>query len=67
MVSRVRRGAREVLETLIEGLAFRIEAPGLSWKKTIGSDDIGASLGLELRNLIDLELSKCLNLLNHTF
>ena len=57
VVSRVKRGAKEILDVLMKGFEFRFEAPGIEWDKTIGSKDIGASMGLTIRNLIDLKLS----------
>ena len=41
----------------MRGFSFRFEAPGIEWDKTIGTKDIGASMGLTIRNLVDLKLS----------
>ncbi|XP_053390116.1 uncharacterized protein LOC128553035, partial [Mercenaria mercenaria] len=38
-------------------LAFRLEAPGVDWRKQIGSSSIGASFGLIMENLLDLKMS----------
>lgn len=37
-------------------LAFRLEAPGVDWRKQIGSSSIGASFGLIMENLLDLQM-----------
>ncbi|WAR06113.1 hypothetical protein MAR_021482 [Mya arenaria] len=38
-----------------KSLAFKLETPGVNWKKEIGSKTIGASFGLIIENLLDLQ------------
>ncbi|XP_052806223.1 uncharacterized protein LOC128235441 [Mya arenaria] len=40
-----------------KSLAFKLEAPGVDWRKQIGSKTIGASFGLIMENLLDLQVS----------
>ena len=53
VVARVRRG---LMQTLTEGISVHIEPPGIEWDKVIGTDKIGASFGLHIRNILDLKL-----------
>ncbi|XP_019618168.1 PREDICTED: uncharacterized protein LOC109465393 [Branchiostoma belcheri] len=36
---------------------FKLKLPGIEWKKQIGSDKVGASFGLTIRNVMDLFIS----------
>ena len=47
---------RDLWKTLIDGIRVKIEPPGVDWKKTIGTTNIGASFGLTVRNILDLKL-----------
>ncbi|XP_060577217.1 uncharacterized protein LOC132734490, partial [Ruditapes philippinarum] len=38
-------------------LAFRLAAPGVDWRKMIGSESVGASFGIVMENLLDLQMS----------
>lgn len=39
-----------------DGLKFRLEAPSVDWRKFIGTSAIGASFGLIMMNLLDLQI-----------
>ncbi|KAL4222205.1 hypothetical protein ACF0H5_018243 [Mactra antiquata] len=54
VISRVRRG---LLQTLEQGIIFVIKPPGIEWDRTIGTNNIGASFGLHIRNILDLKLA----------
>ncbi|XP_053407458.1 uncharacterized protein LOC123547213 isoform X2 [Mercenaria mercenaria] len=54
IVSRVRRS---LLQTLEQGIQVLIKPPGIEWDKTIGTENIGASFGLHIRNILDLKLA----------
>ncbi|KAH3708804.1 hypothetical protein DPMN_068263 [Dreissena polymorpha] len=54
IVSRVRRSLLQALE---EGIRVTIQPPGIDWQKTIGTENIGASFGLIIRNILDLKLA----------
>ncbi|XP_053398133.1 uncharacterized protein LOC128556594 [Mercenaria mercenaria] len=45
---------RSILDTALE---FRLEAPGVDWRKQLGSSAIGASFGIVMENLLDLHMS----------
>ena len=47
------RSQRSVWEM---GLKFRLEAPSVDWRKYIGTSAIGASFGLIMMNLLDLQI-----------
>ncbi|XP_060580900.1 uncharacterized protein LOC132737595 [Ruditapes philippinarum] len=38
-------------------LSFRLEAPGVDWRKELGSRAIGGSFGVIMENLLDLQMS----------
>ncbi|XP_066300826.1 uncharacterized protein [Branchiostoma lanceolatum] len=40
-----------------KGISFLLEAPGVDWKKIIGSSTIGASFGVIVRNRLDLAIA----------
>ncbi|WAR05128.1 hypothetical protein MAR_020497, partial [Mya arenaria] len=48
-------GKRSILEKSLE---FKLEAPGVDWRKEIGSKSMGASFGLIMENLLDLKVCK---------
>jgi hypothetical protein len=39
-----------------EGLHFRLQAPGIDWRKMLGTEDIGASFGIIIQNYLDLQI-----------
>ena len=41
-----------------EGIEYKLKVPGFEWEKTIGTEDVGASMGLIIRNILDIKLSK---------
>ncbi|KAK3101652.1 hypothetical protein FSP39_005219 [Pinctada imbricata] len=40
-----------------DGVEFRLEAPSVDWRKILGSEDIGASFGVIMINLLDLKIA----------
>ncbi|XP_062616046.1 uncharacterized protein LOC134277751 [Saccostrea cucullata] len=48
---------RRERRSIWDGLKFRLEAPGVDWRKMIGSRSIGASFGVVMMNLMDLEVA----------
>ncbi|XP_066264364.1 uncharacterized protein [Branchiostoma lanceolatum] len=48
--SRLKRG-------IFDGFKFKLQLPGIEWKKQIGSDKIGANFGLTIQNIMDLEIA----------
>ena len=52
---RIKRGIFEA--SFDNGIHFAIRVPGVDWVKTIGTDALGASFGLVIRNELELELS----------
>ncbi|XP_019642103.1 PREDICTED: uncharacterized protein LOC109483513 [Branchiostoma belcheri] len=57
--AREKRGlpaVRKVLEKLFKGFDFKLETPSVDWQKKIGSSQIGASLGIIIRNMMELNL-----------
>ncbi|XP_078575734.1 uncharacterized protein LOC144861638 [Branchiostoma floridae x Branchiostoma japonicum] len=56
---REKRGLSEAVEKLgklFKGHHFKLETPSMDWHKRIGSEKIGASLGLVIRNEMELDL-----------
>ena len=53
-VARVRR---DFLDLMWEGIEYKLKVPGFEWEKTIGTEDVGASMGLIIRNILDIKLS----------
>ncbi|XP_033747032.1 uncharacterized protein LOC117332256 [Pecten maximus] len=51
---RLKRGLIDI--DLTGGFRMAITIPGINWEKTIGTDDIGAAFGLNIRNRMELEL-----------
>ncbi|XP_060074374.1 uncharacterized protein LOC132554093 [Ylistrum balloti] len=51
---RLKRGIIDI--DLTGGFRIAITIPGINWEKTIGSSDIGAGFGLNIRNRMELEL-----------
>lgn len=39
-----------------DGLHFRLQAPGVDWRKLLGSEDVGASFGIIIENYLDLKI-----------
>jgi len=46
------------MQALEQGIQVSIHPPGIEWEKVIGTKDIGASFGLEIRNALDFQLGK---------
>ncbi|XP_070573750.1 uncharacterized protein [Ptychodera flava] len=54
-VPRLERIRRSILTRL--SFDFKLEIPGIHWTKSVGNKDIGADVGLILRNKFELEIS----------
>ncbi|XP_078573994.1 uncharacterized protein LOC144860567 isoform X3 [Branchiostoma floridae x Branchiostoma japonicum] len=57
---REKRGLTDVIEKiekLFKPFHFRLETPSMDWHKRIGSSKVGASMGLVIRNEMELDLS----------
>ncbi|XP_035698712.1 uncharacterized protein LOC118431577 [Branchiostoma floridae] len=57
---RERRGLTDVIEKiekLFKPFHFKLETPSMDWHKRIGSSKVGASMGLVIRNEMELDLS----------
>ncbi|XP_066298079.1 uncharacterized protein [Branchiostoma lanceolatum] len=53
---REKRGLSDTIEKLFKGFYFKLETPSYDWHKRIGSSKIGASMGLVIRNKMELDL-----------
>ncbi|KAK2175673.1 hypothetical protein NP493_715g02033 [Ridgeia piscesae] len=53
---RMRRSVDKVLGAIWKGFKFLLQSPGVDWQKTIGSNKLGASMGLVVRNILDIEI-----------
>ena len=62
---RMRRSVDKVLGAIWKGFKFLLQSPGVDWKKTIGSNKLGASMGLVVRNILDIEISEQLDAAEH--
>ena len=54
----MKRDIGEVLSQIWKGFYFKIETPSLEWRKMIGSEFIGASMGIDIKNFLEVDLSK---------
>ena len=41
---------------IFDALSFRLQAPGFNWRKVLGSTDFGVSMGLIVRNIMELNI-----------
>ncbi|KAI8519524.1 hypothetical protein Bbelb_027810, partial [Branchiostoma belcheri] len=53
---REKRGFSDSIGKLFKGFHFKLETPSYDWHKRIGSSAVGASMGLVIRNLMELDL-----------
>ena len=51
-----RRRKRALLDSVWDGLTYKMEAPMEDWRKLLGTTDFGASFGVTLMNLLDLHI-----------
>lgn len=49
---RTKRGLMDFLQKL----SFRLELPSINWKKQVGNNQIGASMGIKAVNRVELRL-----------
>ncbi|KAI6655616.1 hypothetical protein LOD99_2114 [Oopsacas minuta] len=41
---------------IFNALSFHLQSPSFNWRKQIGSDEFGASMGLIIRNVVELDI-----------
>ena len=58
--NRMRRSLRDVAAKIWKGFHIRLETPSVDWQKHVGGSKLGASMGVIVRNLLDIKISKCL-------
>jgi len=66
MVARVRREFM-IFRLDSDGIFVKIEPPGENWQEEIGDTQIGASIGLIIKNNMELKISKLRVFLNNNF
>ena len=66
MVARVRREFM-IFRLDSDGIFVKIEPPGENWQEEIGDTQIGASIGLMIKNNMELKISKLRVFLNNNF
>ncbi|CAG2233862.1 unnamed protein product [Mytilus edulis] len=55
------RTKRGFIDKFMKGFSFKIEPPGVNWKKVLGSKAVGASFGIIIENYIHLKAGRCIN------
>ena len=55
---RFRRSLSRVIDRIWQGFHFNIQSPSVDWRKGLGGSSLGASVGLLIKNILDLELSE---------
>lgn len=48
----------KTIARIFEGFQWKIVVPGVDWQKVIGNDMLGASFGLVIRNVLDIDISE---------
>ena len=56
---RMRRSLADVSSNIWKGFQFYLETPSVDWQKHVGGSSLGASIGVIVRNLIDINIGKC--------
>ncbi|KAI0217504.1 hypothetical protein LSAT2_030722 [Lamellibrachia satsuma] len=54
--SRMRRSMSDTMARIWKGFSFRLESPSINWVKHIGGKMLGASMGLIVKNLLDIQI-----------
>jgi len=57
--SRVKRSLNYVVSKSWKGFDFRLQTPSVDWVKQVGGSKLGASMGVIMRNIFELRISKC--------
>ena len=57
--SRVKRSLDIIVSNSWKGFDLRIQTPSVDWVKHVGGSNLGASIGVKMRNIFDLQISKC--------
>lgn len=52
------RKKRGFFEDFMKGFSFRIEPPGVDFRKMLGSKDVGASFGVIIKNNVYLKVGR---------
>ena len=60
--SRMKRSLSSTMARIWEGFKFRLESPSVYWVKRVGGSKLGASIGVIVRNLLDIVISKCFHI-----
>ena len=55
----MRRSLADVSSNIWKGFQFRLETPSVDWQKHLGGSNLGASIGVIVRNLFDINIGKC--------
>ena len=56
--SRMRRSLAKSLTRIWTGFKFRLETPSIHWVKHVGGSKLGASMGVIVKNLLEIQISK---------
>ncbi|KAK3612510.1 hypothetical protein CHS0354_024481 [Potamilus streckersoni] len=51
------RDRRSLMNFMKLNLHFHLEAPGVDWRKELGTKDMGASFGIILKNMLDIKIA----------
>lgn len=57
--SRMKRSLAQSLSRIWTGFTFRVETPSIHWVKHVGGSKLGASMGVIVKNLLEVQISKC--------
>ena len=57
--SRVKRSLYDIVSKSWKGFNFHLQTPSVDWVKHVGGSMLGASMGVIVRNILDLRVSKC--------
>ena len=57
---RVRRMLADTVARIWRGFKFKLEAPSTDYKKLIGGEELGASYGIIIKNMLDIEIGELL-------
>jgi len=56
--SRMKRSLAKSLTRIWTGFTFRLETPSIHWVKHVGGSKLGASMGVIVKNLLEIQISK---------
>ena len=52
----MRRSLKDVASRIWEGFHFQLKTPSFEWVKAFGGSDLGASMGVIIRNVLDIDI-----------